>query len=235
MAATALVALPVAPAVADPAPPPALDGAATGLGGALGTDVTEPPQVPAAGPDLPVVEDAPAPATAEDLVGLADVPTGSDGGATRVVLAERNGSGVSGEALVDAERVIATATGMDPGARYVSFFYGATSSASNDNPCILDGTNPVPGDQTVGEWEVDGDGNGTLRAGNPLGERYLLQAGTMSVRKVEHDFSTATALPVNPLSYSLVACGEVQRIDALDPVTSAVPRLPKVPSLPPLS
>jgi len=131
--------------------------------------------------------------------------------------------------------VVATATGLDPDSRYVSFFYGATSSATNNNPCILDGTNPLPAEQTVGEWEVDEDGTGTLSAANPLGARYTLQAGTMSIREVQHDFSTATALPVNPVSYTLVACGEVERLELLDPVTDLVPKLPKFPSIPPLS
>ncbi|MGQ0482461.1 MAG: hypothetical protein ACT4O0_15740 [Pseudonocardia sp.] len=57
----------------------------------------------------------------------------------------------------------------------------------------------------------------------------------MSIRKVEHDFSDATALPVNPLSYPLVACGEVERLEILDPMTNVVPKLPKLPSIPPLS
>ena len=74
-----------------------------------------------------------------------------------------------------------------------------------------------------------------LSAANPLGARYALQAGTMSIRQVQHDFSTATALSVNPLSYTLVACGEVQRIEMPDPVTDLVPALPKFPSIPPLS
>ncbi len=57
----------------------------------------------------------------------------------------------------------------------------------------------------------------------------------MSIRQVQHDFTTATALPVNPLSYSLVACGEVERLEILDPVTDLVPTLPSLPSVPPLS
>lgn len=154
---------------------------------------------------------------------------------TDVTLAAKNGSGVSGTATITVDRVTGKVSGLDPDARYVSFFYGATSSATNSNPCILDGTNPLPSDQTVGEWEVDAQGNGTLSADNPLGARYALQAGTMSIRKVEHGFSSATALPVNPASYSLVACGEVERIAALDPVTSQVPKLPKVPSVRPVS
>lgn len=87
---------------------------------------------------------------------------------------------------------------------------------------------PLPSDQTVGEWEVDENGNGTLSADNPLGARDGLQAGTSSIRKVAHSFSSATALPVNPASYSLVACGEVERIAALDPATSQLPQLPSV-------
>ena len=55
---------------------------------------------------------------------------------------------------------------------------------------------------------------------------YKLQGGTMSIRKVEHGFDKPTALPVNPLSYSLSSCGEVNRISTLDPVTNAVPKLP---------
>lgn len=180
------------------------------------------------------VEESGAGGTAAGETAAADVAaTGS--GATEVTLLEKNGSGVTGNATIDARRVVATASGLDPAAEYVSFFYGATSSATNNNPCILDGTNPLPSGQTVGRWEVDEDGNGTLAAPNPLGGRYALQAGTMSIRKVEHDFSTATALPVNPLSYSLVACGEVERLEVLDPVTDLVPPLPKLPSVPPLS
>lgn len=162
-------------------------------------------------------------------------PPEGGSGTTDVTLLEKNGSGVTGTAAIDAESVVAQATVLDPGSRYVSFFYGATSSATNDNPCILDGTNPLPSDQTVGEWEVDEDGNGTLSAPSPLGARYTLQAGTLSIREVQHDFSTATALPVNPVSYTLVACGEVERLEVLDPVTDLLPALPTFPSLPPLS
>jgi hypothetical protein len=243
-------------AAVEPTPDPDVDaGADAGAGPtAPGTTVADPatgagmsgpgalPELPGAGglpgaeglPELPAVAGA---ADLIDVTGLSDplAPPGAQDGSTVVTLAERNDSGISGEALVDAEQVVGTVSGMDPGARYVSFFYGATSSATNNNPCILDGTNPLPGDQTIGEWEVDADGNGTLRADNPLGARYPLQAGTMSIRKVEHDFSTATALPVNPLSYSLVACGEVERLEVLDPVTTSVPTLPKFPSVPPLS
>lgn len=53
----------------------------------------------------------------------------------------------------------------------------------------------------------------------------------MSIRKVEHDFTTATALPVNPLSHSLVACGEVERLEVLDPVHDLLPKIPKLPPL----
>lgn len=242
-----LVAVPAGQAVAEPGagPPPLVDTAGTAVGGLLGTG-GEVPGVPAATGAGDVVDVAGA-ATASGGTAVEDGRsdgTGDDrseagesaaADGTHVTLAEKNGSGVSGEALVDSAQVAATASGLDPDARYVSFFYGATSSASNNNPCILDGTNPLPGDQTVGEWDVDPDGTGTLRAANPLGARYTLQAGTMSIRKVEHDFSTATALPVNPASYSLVACGEVERLEILDPVTDLAPSLPKLPSLPPLS
>ncbi|GAA2560830.1 hypothetical protein [Pseudonocardia hydrocarbonoxydans] len=176
-------------------------------------------------------EDGAAPAGEESAAAL----PAAEAGSTDVTLLEKNDSGVTGSATIDAERVVATATGLNPDSRYVSFFYGATSSATNNNPCILDGTNPLPAEQTVGEWEVDEDGNGTLSAANPLGARYALQAGTMSIREVQHDFSTATALPVNPVSYTLVACGEVERLEVLDPVTDLVPKLPKFPSIPPLS
>jgi hypothetical protein len=172
-----------------------------------------------------------------EMAGSATAPdaTAAEPGQTRVTLMEKNGSGVSGTATMDARRIVATASGMDPNERYVSFFYGATSSATNNNPCILDGTNPLPSNQTIGEWKVDEKGNGTLSAPNPLGARYTLQAGTMSIRKVEHGFSKATAVPVNPASYSLVACGEVQRMAVLDPVTSNLPKLPKMPAVPMLS
>lgn len=178
-----------------------------------------------------IARDAVPPAEATPADGMAP----AEAAATDVQLLEKNGSGVSGEATVDADRVVATASGLDPEESYASFFYGATSSATNNNPCILDGTNPLPSGQTIGEWEVDENGNGTLSAANPLGELYGLQAGTMSIRQVQHDFSAATALPVNPLSYSLVACGEVERLEILDPVTDLLPKLPSVPSLPPLS
>jgi hypothetical protein len=168
------------------------------------------------------------------LPDVAGVAGGPGTGPTEVSLDSKNTDGVSGQASVDDDTVTATATGMDPDAEYVSFFYGATSSATNNNPCILDGTNPVPGGQTVGEWEVDENGNGTLNAPNPSGNMYKLTGGTMSIRKVEHGFDKATAPPVNPLSYSLSSCGEMERVSTADPVTNAVPKLPtaNVPSVP---
>lgn len=245
LAAALLVVAPGGIAFADDDPPPApVDDAGTVLGDVLGTDAGSDADAenggdgPVSGAD--VVEDSGATteaaetdATDEEQSAAAVEPAGP--GATEVTLLEKNGSGVTGSATIDAGSIVATATGLDPDARYVSFFYGATSSATNNNPCILDGTNPLPSDQTIGEWDVDEDGNGTLSAANPLGARYTLQAGTMSIRQVQHDFSTATALPVNPLSYSLVACGEVERLEVLDPVTDLVPALPKFPSIPPLS
>ena len=168
------------------------------------------------------------------LPDVAGVVGGESNGPTQVDLASKNTDGVAGTATVDSDTVSGTATGMDPDARYVSFFYGATSSATNNNPCILDGTNPLPGGQTVGEWEVDENGNGTLEAPNPSGNMYKLTGGAMSIRKVEHGFDKATAPPVNPLSYSLSSCGAVQRISTADPVTDAVPKLPtaNVPGIP---
>ncbi|MER7437671.1 hypothetical protein [Pseudonocardia alni] len=160
------------------------------------------------------------------LPDVAGVVGGPSTGPTQVDLASKNTDGVAGTATVDSDTVSGTATGMDPDARYVSFFYGATSSATNNNPCILDGTNPLPGGQTVGEWEVDENGNGTLEAPNPSGNMYKLTGGTMSIRKVEHGFDKATAPPVNPLSYSLSSCGAMERISTADPVTDAVPKLP---------
>ncbi|MBN9793839.1 hypothetical protein DMP17_35450 [Pseudonocardia sp. TMWB2A] len=160
------------------------------------------------------------------LPDVAGVVGGPSTGPTQVDLASKNTDGVAGTATVDEDTVSGTATGMDPDARYVSFFYGATSSATNNNPCILDGTNPLPGGQTVGEWEVDENGNGTLEAPNPSGNMYKLTGGTMSIRKVEHGFDKATAPPVNPLSYSLSSCGAMERISTADPVTDAVPKLP---------
>ncbi|WP_218604397.1 hypothetical protein [Pseudonocardia abyssalis] len=260
LAAALLVAGPGV-AFADDDPPPApVDDAGTLLGSALGTgpdasdvadgsgsdgsDSSDPGSGGSDGSDGPVtgadvVEGSGAVAADEAAGGeeeqsAAALPA-AGAGSTDVTLLEKNGSGVTGSATIDAERVVATATGLDPDSRYVSFFYGATSSATNNNPCILDGTNPLPSDQTIGEWDVDEDGNGTLSAANPLGARYTLQAGTISIREVQHDFSTATALPVNPLSYTLVACGEVERLEILDPVTDLVPALPKFPSIPPLS
>ncbi|MHA6783655.1 hypothetical protein ACVGOW_22090 [Pseudonocardia saturnea] len=253
LAAALLVAAPGGVAFAADDPPPApVDDAGTALGGALGTDSGSDSGADSGSDDAPVTgadvveesgaaeeEDAAVDETAADAAtagerSAAEVQA-ADSGATDVTLQEKNGSGVTGTATIDAESVVATATGLDPDEQYVSFFYGATSSATNNNPCILDGTNPLPSDQTIGEWEVDEDGNGTLSADNPLGARYALQAGTMSIRQVQHDFSAATALPVNPLSYTLVACGEVQRVELLDPVTDLVPGLPKFPSVPPLS
>jgi len=240
LAAALLVAAPGGVAFAADDPPPApVDDAGTVLGSALGTD-SDATDANAGSDDGPVsgadvVEGSGA--TAEEAA-AEEAPAGetaADSGATEVTLLEKNGSGVTGAASIDADSVVATATGLDPDEQYVSFFYGATSSATNANPCILDGTNPLPSGQTIGEWAVDADGNGTLSAANPLGARYALQAGTMSIRQVQHDFSTATALPVNPLSYTLVACGEVQRVDLLDPVTDLVPALPKFPSILPLS
>ena len=84
----------------------------------------------------------------------------------------------------------------------------------------------VPAGQTVGTWKVDQNGNGTLDADNPLGNMYKLQEGTMSIRKVQHGFDKSTALPVNPLSYSLSSCGEVNRVATADAATNAVPKLP---------
>lgn len=249
MAAALLVTVPAGTAFADDPPPAPVDRAGSLLGSVLGTggpdaedDDAEDDDAGDGGPvtGADVAEDTtdeaggaagPAEEAGSDATGTTD---GASGG-TDVTLLEKNDSGVTGSAVVDADRVVATASGLDPDERYVSFFYGATSSATNANPCILDGTNPLPSDQTIGEWEVDEDGEGTLSAANPLGARYVLQAGVMSIRQVEHDFSTATALPVNPLSYSLVACGEVERLEILDPVTDLVPGLPSLPALPPLS
>lgn len=231
MATALLVGAPAGTALADTRPPPAVDGLGSALGTLLGTD-----RPARSRSDRPVTGDdiagTAAPAVSDTASTPVDGAPAKRSDATRVTLLPKNGSGVTGSAKVDSARVVARASGLDPEARYVSFFYGATSSATNNNPCILDGTNPLPADQTIGEWKVDEFGNGTLSAPNPLGARYTLQAGAMSIRKVEHDFSKATALPVSPVSYSLVACGEVRRIAVLDPVTTMVPKLPKLPTVP---
>lgn len=139
-------------------------------------------------------------------------------------LDEKASSGITGDATVTDERVLATADGFDPDERYVSFFYGANSQSDGPTPCILDGSIVLPSQVNVGEWDVAEDGEGTLDARNPTGD----VVGALSIRRVGHEQDDAFAIPLNPVTYPLVACGRVANpqspiFDTLDDSGASLP------------
>lgn len=162
-------------------------------------------------------------ATALLTLSLIGLGTGSALAETSVSLDEFNSSGISGSATFnDDGSVTATASGMDPNKEYYSFYYGAGSDSTGANPCILTGETGAGPNNTIGEWEVDESGNGTL-SGNSFGSTE--SAGTMSIR--ENDLGTNGALGPNPAD-TLVACGEVgpEQDTPLGDVQDQVPQLP---------
>lgn len=134
---------------------------------------------------------------------------------------EKNNSGVSASGTY-GDRVVATASRMDPDKEYVSYVYGAGSDADGANPCILTGETLAGPANTVGTWTVDENGNGTLNANAPMSED---DAGTISIR--ENDLGTNGAVGPNPAD-TLVACAEVgdDQRTPLGDVQDAVPQLP---------
>ena len=122
---------------------------------------------------------------------------------TDVALLEKNSSGVTGDATATRSRVVATADGLDPDQRYYSYVYGAGASDSGANPCILTGERAAGPVNTVGRWQVDDDGHGTLTGTITLSK---LDGGALSIR--EDDTGLHGAAGPTPAD-KLVGCGRI--------------------------
>lgn len=167
----------------------------------------------------------------------------SDSTTTTIDL-EPNNTNVSATLEVDGLDVNGTATGLDPNKRYISLYYG---DQSTDNPgrlltCADVRTAALTSSWRVTpEWDVAEDGTGTLdgRAARPLADGVY----TASIREVSPLATDDPYLGFNPVTYPVVACGEVPDAiqdaerEATEPLTSLsgellgdVPALPVSPN-----
>lgn len=133
----------------------------------------------------------------------------------RAVLHPINRSGVRGRVEFTDDGSTLTihgvARGLDPAGTYISLIYDNGSPPRGPNACeptIFDPADPgflLP-TMLVGNWTVDGDGNGTLTAvniqSNITGTRVYVPLGkfkTISIRQVVPPFTPP---------FPLLACGE---------------------------
>ena len=120
-------------------------------------------------------------------------------------------SGIKGTILfldtgsdTDGLIVSGRATGLDPGATYVTLVYDAASVPAGPDACRPADFSLTSTQMFVGMWQVEADGTGTLFA-EKKGDSYaaLEQIGSTSIRDVQG--------PI-PQGAILVACGRVHGI-----------------------
>ncbi len=120
-------------------------------------------------------------------------------------------SGITGTILLldtgnDTDGLILSgrATGLDPGATYVTLVYDAASVPAGPVACLPANFSLTSTQMFVNMWQVEADGTGTLFA-KKTGDSYaaLERIGAVSIRDVQG--------PI-PQGAILVACGRVHRV-----------------------
>lgn len=186
-----------------------------GVGAALLAGVSAaaaaPPSLPFPVP-LPTVPTSPIPPIPSTLPPL-PLPLDPDGPASdepvTVTLAP-NGSPVSGTLTITGRQVAGSATGLTPGTRYISLYYGSQSTAQPGQTFTCADARTAVFPRAWGitpEWTVADDGSGTLAGTAP---RDLADGVyTVSIREVPALAPTDPYLIFNPAQYPVRACGAV--------------------------